>query len=137
MRSRGRIRHKKTGLTERRLPLLYLPSQGDLVRGPFSRNRMYKCYTLLVNGDDLFDWDESNEEHVLDPAEVEEAVLDPDGIGADARNVAGEERAALIGATESGRVLHVVYTIRGERVRPITARDADGTEKRRYRRGRE
>jgi len=87
-----------------------------------------------------FDWDESNEGHVLghgvDPMEVEEALLDPHGAGADARNVAGEKREALIGATEFGRILHVVYTMRGEKVRPITARAADGTEKRRYRRGR-
>jgi uncharacterized protein len=87
-----------------------------------------------------FDWDEGNEGHVLDhgvdPAEVEEALLDPRGAGADARNVAGERREALIGATESGRILHVVYTMRGEKVRPITARAADETEKGRYRRGR-
>jgi uncharacterized DUF497 family protein len=47
-----------------------------------------------------------------------------------------ERREALIGATESGRILHVVYTMRGEKVRPITARAADETEKGRYRRGR-
>jgi uncharacterized DUF497 family protein len=40
------------------------------------------------------------------------------------------------GATEFGRILYVVYTMCGEKVRPITARAADGTEKRRYRRGR-
>ena len=84
-----------------------------------------------------FDWDEDNEGHVLDhgvdPAEVEEALLDPHGVGADARNVAGEKREALIGATEPGRILHIVYTMRGEKVRPIIARGADGTEKRRYR----
>lgn len=73
-------------------------------------------------------------DHGVEPGEVEEALLDPHG--ADARNVAGENREALIGATEVGRILHVVYTVRGDKVRPITARDADGTEKRRYRRGR-
>jgi uncharacterized DUF497 family protein len=75
-------------------------------------------------------------DHGVDPMEGEEALLDPYGAGADARNVAGERREALIGATEFGRILHVVYTLRGEKVRPITARAADETEKRRYRRGR-
>jgi uncharacterized DUF497 family protein len=98
---------------------------------------------LNVGDGSWFDWDAANEGHVLDhgvdPAEVEEAMLDPNRLKDDARNVAGERREALIGAREDGCVLHVVYTRRGEeggKMRPITARAADGTEKRRYRRGR-
>lgn len=72
----------------------------------------------------------------MEPGEVEEAVLDPEGFGVDAYNVPGERREALVGATEEGRVLFVVYAMRGEKVRPITARDADDAQKRRYRRGR-
>jgi uncharacterized DUF497 family protein len=63
-------------------------------------------------------------------------LLDPERVKSDARNVAGEKREALIGATDDGRILHIVYTRRGSegaKVRPITARDADETEKRRYR----
>lgn len=74
-------------------------------------------------------------DHGVDPSEVEEAVLDPRRLKSDARNMFGERREALIGATDGGRILHIVYTRRGgEKVRPITVRDADGTEKRRYRR---
>ncbi len=101
------------------------------------------CYTSRVNGDGWFDWDEGNEGHVLahgvGPVEVEEAVLDPNRLKDDARNVSAQKREALIGMTEAGRILHVVYTRRGEgggKVRPITARAADAAEKRRYRRGR-
>ena len=51
----------------------------------FSRFIIYRCYTALVNGDDVFDWDAGNEGHVLvygmEPGEVEEALLDPDGLG--------------------------------------------------------
>jgi uncharacterized DUF497 family protein len=87
-----------------------------------------------------FDWDEGNERHVLDhgvdPMEVEEALLDPERLRADARNVPEERRLAFIGATEEGRILLVIYTKRGEKVRPITARDASDEQKRRYRRGR-
>lgn len=106
----------------------------------FSRICIYKCYTFFVNDDDVFDWDAGNEGHVLahgvEPGEVEEALLDPDGFGIDAYDVPREQREALIGATEEGRILLIVYTVRGGKVRPITARDASGVQKKRYRRGR-
>ncbi len=99
---------------------------------------MYLCHTYDVDSGGWFDWDEGNEGHVLDhgidPAEVEEALLDPGRIGADAYNVPWEKRDAFIGATDEGRILYVVYTPRSEKVRPITARDADEGQKRRYRR---
>lgn len=87
-----------------------------------------------------FDWDESHEDHILthgvEPGEVEEALLDPEGFGTDAYDDPREQREALVGATGKGRILFVVYTIRGEKVRPVTARDASDAQKRRYRRGR-
>jgi uncharacterized DUF497 family protein len=93
-----------------------------------------------VKDDDVFDWDASNGDHVLahgvEPEEVEEALLDPARIGADARNALGERRYALIGATEEGRILFVIYAQRGSKVRPVTARDASDVQKKRYRRGR-
>ncbi len=85
-----------------------------------------------------FDWDEANEGHVMDhgvePFEVEEAVRDPAGARLDVYNVRGERRFGLIGVTEAGRILAVVYTFRRGKTRPITARDATNKEKRRYRR---
>lgn len=99
---------------------------------------IYTCYTM--NGSDPFDWNESNEYHVLahgvEPGEVEEALLDPERMRAEALNEPGERRLAFTGATEEGRILFVVYTKRGEKVRPITARDASEAQKRRYRRRR-
>ena len=87
-----------------------------------------------------FDWDSSNEDHVLAhgvaPVEVEEALLDPAGLRADARNASGERRFAFIGATEEGRVLFIVYAERDGKARPITARDASFVQKRRHGRGR-
>lgn len=87
---------------------------------------------------DDFDWDEANVGHVVrhgvEPWEAEEAVLDPYRIAFSTRKTLGERRFALVGATESGRMLFVVYTQRGAKVRPITARDADDGEKHRYRR---
>lgn len=85
-----------------------------------------------------FDWDEHNERHVrehgIDPAEAEEALLDPRRIGAHAVGARAERRWGALGATEEGRVLFVVFTYRRRDVRVVTARDTDSAEKRRYRR---
>jgi uncharacterized DUF497 family protein len=94
-------------------------------------------YTVLGDMDDDFEWDEGNVGHIarrgLEPVDVEEALLDPDGYPAPAYN-AGEVRKAFIGATEAGRLLYVVYVVRYGKTRVVTARDANKGEKRRYRR---
>lgn len=86
----------------------------------------------------IFRWDRANIDHIarhnLEPEDVEEALLDPGGINAPAYNAASERRYGLIGATEAGRVLYVVYTERSGDFRVVTARDADVSQKRRYRR---
>ena len=71
----------------------------------------------------------------MEPGDTEDAVLDPRRIGAPAYNVASERRWALLGATEGGEILFVVYTRRGGRIRVVTARGATNQEKRRYRKG--
>ena len=85
----------------------------------------------------MFDWDDENSDHVrrhgVEPEEVEEAVTDPRRLGVAAYNTAREVRRGMLGATSAGRVLAVVLTRRAGRVRIITARDADGAEKKRYR----
>lgn len=86
----------------------------------------------------MFEWDEDNIEHVarhrVEPWEAEDALLDPGRLGTPAYRVGRETRRAALGATESGRILFLVFTSRGRRVRVITARDAETKEKRRYRR---
>ena len=90
-------------------------------------------------GQDDFDWDEANIEHVarhdVEPQEAEEALLDTGRVGTDAYNARGETRWAALGSTETGRVLFVVFTRRAEKIRVVAARDAEEKEKRRYRRG--
>jgi uncharacterized DUF497 family protein len=85
-----------------------------------------------------FEWDKCNEEHVrrhgVEPEEVEEAPTDPERKPLAAYNKGGERRRGVIGATEAGRILFVIYAVREGRVRPITANDATRTQKRRYRR---
>ena len=73
---------------------------------------------------DEFDWDEQNTSHLgrheITPAEAEQAILNrPIDLGSHLRN--GEERLALIGETDAGRILAVVTTMRGKKVRVVTA----------------
>lgn len=83
-----------------------------------------------------FDWDVGNLSHIrkrrITPREVEEALTDANQAGAIAYSPAGERREAIIGMTRSGRLLHVVYTERGGRVRPLHVRDAYRDEEREY-----
>ena len=84
-----------------------------------------------------FDWDEANTAHIarhgVRPEEAEEALTDPRRVVLKTRSQRGEERWAVLGATEGGRVLFAVFTQGRGRVRVITARDATFEEKRRYR----
>ena len=92
----------------------------------------------MVDCNELFDWDKDNIEHIarhgVEPYEVEEALLDPERIARNARNVRGEVRRAVLGATEAGRILFVIYTIRNEKIRPVMSRDATDGEQKAYRR---
>jgi uncharacterized DUF497 family protein len=49
----------------------------------------------------------------------------------DEREHYGEDRYSRVGMVE-GRLLHVAYTMRGERIRIISARGAEPHERRRY-----
>lgn len=89
-----------------------------------------------AGNDEAFDWDEGNfyklDDHRVTADEVEEACRDPYRKPAEAYRLRGERRRALVGATESERLLYVVYTQRLGRIRVISARDATGDERRKY-----
>lgn len=84
------------------------------------------------------DWDDANIDqvavHGVTPTESEDAILDPDRIGAPARSTATEKRRGIVGATEQGRILFVSYTFRDGAFRVVTAFDASEPLRRRYRR---
>lgn len=71
-----------------------------------------------------FDWDDANighiAEHDVTPEESEEVVLG-DPLDAGFEVVDDEDRWSFIGETAEGRILRVVITLRGERVRVVTA----------------
>ena len=82
---------------------------------------------MLVADELVFDWDEANLAHVarhnIAREEVEQVfVNDPMDLGADV--VHGEERYTGVGHTIRLRVLVLVWTMRGDATRPITAFDA-------------
>jgi uncharacterized DUF497 family protein len=78
--------------------------------------------------DALFDWDDANighiAEHDVTPEEAEETILgNPLDIGIEV--VDGEERSYHVGETNDGRILWIVITFRGERMRVVTAFEPD------------
>jgi hypothetical protein len=75
--------------------------------------------------DELFDWDSANighiAEHDVTPDEAEDVVLgDPLELGCE-KSVDGEDRWTYVGETSLGQVLQVVITLRGEKIRVVTA----------------
>ncbi len=74
----------------------------------------------------MFEWDAVNLRHLrrhrgVTPLLVEQAMNDPMAADFGWDIVDGEERYHLVGATGDGRLLSVIYEVRGERVRVITA----------------
>jgi uncharacterized DUF497 family protein len=85
--------------------------------------------------DALFDWDSANIDHVSEHdvalEEAEEVSLgDPLDVGFDVVN--GEERWSYLGETDDGRILRVVITMRGERIRVLTAFEPSRYQKNLY-----
>lgn len=82
-----------------------------------------------------FDWDDANVKHLarhkIKRAELEEVFANDPAI-LDHQVLDEEERWSAVGSTNSLRVLVIVFTFRGERVRPITAWQADRRTARQY-----
>lgn len=79
-------------------------------------------------GSDGFEWDDANVEHVarhgLDPADVELALANGALTLQHAVTGSGEKRWVSVGPTGArgnGRLVVVVWTVRGARVRVVTA----------------
>jgi uncharacterized protein len=84
-----------------------------------------------------FEWDADNVEHIAEhgvsPDEVEEALADTRRFPVAAYNTPTERRRAFVGATDDGRLLFIVYTLRTAAIRVVTARDASDVQRRTYR----
>jgi len=94
-----------------------------------------------VNFDQLsdlegFDWDEGNRgknrvKHDVSDGECEEIFFNsPLLLMDDARHSDEELRFAAFGITDAGRILTVVFTVRQQLIRVISARDVNKKERR-------
>ena len=85
-----------------------------------------------------FDWDDGNAEknwlrHRVSQAESEQVFFNrPLVVAEDELHSGTELRHYALGRTDAGRLLFVVYTLRGEKVRIISARDMIRRERKEY-----
>jgi hypothetical protein len=85
-----------------------------------------------------FDWDEGNllknwETHQVSAAECEQVFFNRPLLAApDPAHSQEEPRYYVLRQTDAGRTLFVVFTIRADRIRIISARDMSHRERRTY-----
>ena len=93
---------------------------------------------LDFNTIDGFDWDKGNkqknwEKHQVDYTECEQVFFNkPLLLREDPQHSAQEKRYYVLGRSDSHRPLFVVYTIRGDKIRVISARDQSKKEREIY-----
>ena len=94
----------------------------------------------MVETDSLdgFEWDEGNltknwDRRQVSGAECEEVFLNvPLLLADDIKHSAGEARHYVLGQTNGGRLLSIAFTVRGARIRVISARPMSGKERQIY-----
>lgn len=85
-----------------------------------------------------FDWDAGNLEknwlkHGVPPLECEEVFFNqPLVVGTDVAHSTQEGRFYALGRTNDDRYLFVVFTLRGQKIRVISARDMNRKERKIY-----
>ena len=70
--------------------------------------------------------------HGVSFEEAASVLLDPLGLVREDPDAEGEHRLVSLGMSQHGRLLVVVYTLRNDHVRLISARKAKKTEERQY-----
>jgi uncharacterized DUF497 family protein len=83
----------------------------------------------------MFDWDRNNlrkiRAHRIEREEAEQLLLN-DPIPVYEQDIGGERRFVYYGETDSKRLLAVIVTERGDKIRVVTAYDLDAGQKRDY-----
>ena len=83
----------------------------------------------------MFDWDRSNPRkiraHRISREEAEQALIN-DAILIHEQDVEGEQRFVYYGETDAQRLLALVVTERGSKIRVVTAYNLDAAQKRDY-----
>ncbi len=100
---------------------------------------LWLAYWYLQNDDFAFEWDIGNStkslrKHGVSTLEVESLFNLKLGvpIGRQISPPVDEERLNIVGPTEKGRMISVVFTLREGKVRPISSRPASRKEKTLY-----
>lgn len=79
-----------------------------------------------------FDWDSGNRskcaKHGVSVEEIEAVFQGPVKISPDAAHSRHEPRYQAVGKTPPGRYVFIVFTLRNEKIRPISARYMHGKE---------
>ena len=92
---------------------------------------------LLLNAEG-FEWDKGNitknwERHKVSHSECEEVFFNtPFVVKADEPHFSVEDRYYVLGKTDKNRLLFIVFTIRRNKIRVISARDMNRKEKKIY-----
>jgi uncharacterized protein len=82
-----------------------------------------------------FEWDAGNSDknwhrHDVRQAEAEQALLNtPVVVALDLKHSRSERRFIALGGTDAGRMLTIVFTVRGTRIRVISARAMSKAER--------
>lgn len=84
-----------------------------------------------------FDWDEGNLEknwlkHGVSPLECEQIFFNQPFIAPDLSHSLTEDRFFVLGRTDADRYLFLVFTMRGKKIRVISARDMNKKERKIY-----
>ncbi len=82
-----------------------------------------------------FEWDEQNVRHIQShriSTRAAEQVIANDPLDLEYQVESGEERYKSLGLTDSGRLVVVVWTIRDDRIRVVTAYPAGKSLKKLY-----
>ena len=85
-----------------------------------------------------FDWDEGNvnknwESHKVSPHEAEQVFFNhPLIVADDVKHSGTERRYFVLGQTDDDRALFVAFTLRGDLIRVISARDMSRRERKVY-----
>ena len=91
-----------------------------------------------IAGPEEFEWDDANRvklalKHGISHIECEEVFMnEPVYVGQDELHSRDEDRHIILGPTNQGRYLFIVYTMRRGKVRVVTARKMEPNERRHY-----
>ena len=85
----------------------------------------------------MFEWDSYNQTKIrlrqnIIPEEAEQACFSRNAVIFDTKHSSAEQRYQLIGFSGVGRMLFIVFTIRKNKIRIISARSASKKERANY-----